>query len=129
MTNDNTAGINFWMQNVMNISDATRKNKLAEILDSYADSKKSTVVYIIQNSKKKEAAGVISSVNYHLDLEQSVRKLEDEVLRLTDEVLRLEAQLRIEQPVYSLSEALERLELSQDDLNDIFENSDEVEID
>lgn len=124
----NTTGIHFWMENVMNISEATRQNRLAEILDSYA-SKKNAGIYIIQNSKKKEAAGVISSVSYHLSREKAIEKLEEEVLRLNDEVLRLKAQLRNDQPVYSFAQAIERLGLDQDDLTDIFDKSDEVEID
>jgi hypothetical protein len=124
----NTNSINFWMENVMNISEATRQNKLAEILESYA-TKKNAGIYIIQNSKRKEAAGVISSVGYHLSREKAIENLEDEVLRLSEEVLRLKTQVRAEQPVYTFAEALERLKFDQDDLRDIFETADEVEID
>lgn len=128
MTDDSTTGINFYMENVMNISEATRQNKLAEILDSFAG-KKNTGIYIVHNSKKKEAAGVISSIGYHLAREKAIGRLEEEVLRLSDEVLRLKAQLRNDEPVYSFAEAIERLGFNEHDLSDIFENSDEVEID
>lgn len=127
MTDDSVTGIEFYMQNVMNISEATRQNKLAEILEGYA--KNSNSVYIIQNSKKKEAAGVISSIRYHLAREKAIKTLEREVMDLTDEILRLKAKLRVDEPVYSLAEALEQLDLNEEDLKDIFENSDEVEID
>jgi hypothetical protein len=98
----NTNGIHFWMENVMNISEATRQNKLAEILESYA-TKKNAGIYIIQNSKRKEATGVISSAGYYLSREKAIEKLEGEVLRLNEEVLRLKTQVRAEQPVYTFS--------------------------
>lgn len=129
MSEDRTSGIHFWMDNVMNISEATRQNKLAEILDGYANKQNMETIYIIQNSKKKEAAGVISSVGFHLAREKEIKKLEEEVLHLTNELLRLKAQSRNDQSVYSFAEAIERLELNEQDLKDILENSDEVEID
>jgi hypothetical protein len=124
----NIDGINFWKKNVMNISEATRQNKLAEILDSFAN-KESTSVYIIQNSKKKDAAGVISSVGYHLLREKAIKELEDETLRLSEEILSLKARLRADEPMASFDSALERLQLDEEDLKDIFDNADEVEID
>lgn len=124
----NIDAINFWKQNVLNISEATRKNKLAEILDSYAD-KQNTSIYVIHNSKKKEAAGVISSVSYHLLREKIIDKLEDEVTRLNEEILSLKARLRADEPIVTFDNAMKRLQIDQDDLKDIFENADEVEID
>lgn len=129
MSDENATGIDFYMHNVMNINEATRQNRLAEILDSYAGNKETDSVYIIQNSKRKEAAGVISSVRYHQSREKTIRSLENEVLRLSDEILRLKAMVRNDHPVYSMAQALERLDLDEDDIKDIFDNSDEVNID
>lgn len=124
----NINGINFWMENIMNISEATRKNKLAEILEGYANNK-SRSVFIIQNSKKKEAAGVITSVSYHLSREKTIELLESEVLRLSEEILSLRTKIRTEEPVVTFASALESLQFDQDDLKDMFDNADEVKID
>lgn len=50
-------------------------------------------------------------------------------MALDDEILRSKTMLRADQPVYSLAEALEQLDLNEEDLKDIIENSDEVKID
>ncbi|MDO3408275.1 hypothetical protein QWJ34_00690 [Saccharibacillus sp. CPCC 101409] len=124
----NLEGIQFFMNNVMNISEATRKNKLAEILENFAV-KQDKKVYVIQNSKKKEAAGVVSSLKHYLDREKMLRELQDEVLRLSEEVLLLKVQVREDQPTLTLAEAMQKMNFDEAELKDIFDNADEVKID
>ncbi len=120
--------IDFFLNNVMNISEATRKNKLASVLEEFS-TEKTEKVYIIQNSKKKEAAAVISSLHHYRTKEKLLRELQEEVLRLSKEVLILKTQNREQQSSLSLAEAIEKLELDENDLKDIFDHEDEVNID
>ncbi len=120
--------IDFFLNNVMNISEATRKNKLASVLEEFS-TEKTEKVYIIQNSKKKEAAAVISSLHHYRTKEKLLRELQEEVLRLSKEILVLKTQNREQQSSLSLAEAIGKLELDENDLKDIFDDADEVNID
>lgn len=122
-------GIKFLQQNVMNISEATRNNKLTEILDSFTQKEQKTRVYVIQNSKRKDASGVLCSIEHYAVLNENIEKLERDNAALLDEILALKTLLRENQPEYSFAQAIEMLDLSNEDLIDIFENSDEVNID
>jgi hypothetical protein len=59
--------IEFLNENVYNISDITRHQKLAKILDSFSGTK-SEEVFIVQNSKHKEAQAALIDVDYLLEL-------------------------------------------------------------
>ncbi|MFS0644229.1 hypothetical protein [Siminovitchia sp. 179-K 8D1 HS] len=92
--------LDFLKSNVYNITDITRKNKLTEILDKF--SKETTdEVFIIQNSKNKDAKGVFLDLEFFQELlmykevldqaldnavikEASLRKDEKATLSLTD---------------------------------------------
>ncbi len=121
--------INFFRNNVMNISDATRKNKLASVLEEFSTEEKNQKIYIIQNSKKKEAAGVISSLNDYLAKEEMLRALQNEVLWLSEENLKLKVQQREQSPSLSFTEAMNQMEFDESDWKDIFNEADEVNID
>lgn len=59
--------LGFIKKNVLNISEVTRTNKLAEILNSFADTK-SEEIYVVQNSRKKDAQGVFVDIEYFQEL-------------------------------------------------------------
>ncbi|QDH22104.1 hypothetical protein [Saccharibacillus brassicae] len=121
--------IDFFMNNVMNISEATRKNKLALVLEEFSTEDGEENVYIIQNSKKKEAAGVVTSLRHYRAKEERLKELQDELLRLSEENLMLKAKEREHQPSLSFAEAVQNMQLDEEDLKDIFDHADEVNID
>jgi len=59
--------INFLNKNVYNISDLTRQNKLTDILNTFSG-QKTDEIYIVQNSKSKNAQGAFVDVEYLLEL-------------------------------------------------------------
>lgn len=74
--------LDFIKKNVLNISEITRTTKLTQILDSYAN-KISDEFFVIQNTRNKEAAGVLSDLEYFQKLlmyEQAVESAIDEVI-------------------------------------------------
>jgi hypothetical protein len=79
-----TETLNFLKDNVLSVTDLTRKNKLAEILNQYAV-KESSDVYVIQNHKKKDAQAVLLDLDYFqklLKYEEIVEEaLDDDVLK------------------------------------------------
>lgn len=54
--------INFVKSNILNISQISRSTKITEILDGFAEDK--TEIFIIENSKKKNAKGALISLDY-----------------------------------------------------------------
>lgn len=76
--------LNFLKDNVLSVTDLTRKNKLTEILNQYAV-KESSEVYVIQNHKKKDAHAVLVDLDYFqrlLKYEEIVEEaLDEEVLK------------------------------------------------
>ena len=59
--------IHFLKHNVLNISEITRQNKLTEILNKFAG-EKTEEVFIVQNSKNKEAQAAVVDVEYLMEL-------------------------------------------------------------
>lgn len=59
--------LEFLKERVLSVSDITRTKKLSEILNEYAD-KKSSEIFIVQNTKKKNAQAVISDLEYFQEL-------------------------------------------------------------
>ncbi len=57
----------FLKNNVLNISELTRTKKLTEILDQFAEGK-SQEVYVIQNSKNRNAQGVLIDLEFFQEL-------------------------------------------------------------
>ena len=55
--------LGFLKEHVFGITDITRTNKLSEILNSFSG-KETSEIYVIQNAKNKEAAAVLSDVEY-----------------------------------------------------------------
>ncbi len=59
--------IQFVKESVLSVSDLTRTKKLTEILNSYAESH-SRDIYIVQNSKNKQARAAIADLDYLQEL-------------------------------------------------------------
>ncbi|GGB46719.1 hypothetical protein GCM10011409_25290 [Lentibacillus populi] len=55
--------LNFLKDNVLNVTDLTRTNKLSDILNQYVG-RESEEVYVIQNSKKRNSQAVIVDFEY-----------------------------------------------------------------
>lgn len=90
MTKNETQNIvhtlDFIRKNVLNISDVTRTTKLAEILNSFSGVK-SEEIFIVQNSKSKDAHGALVDVDYLVELlkykavfEETLQVAQDEML-------------------------------------------------
>lgn len=61
---DNTLShLEFLKDHVFGITDITRTNKLSEILNRFSG-KETSEIYIIQNAKNKDAAAVLTDVEY-----------------------------------------------------------------
>ena len=61
--------LNFLRKNVLNVSDVARTKKLTEILNSFAGTK-SEEIFVVQNSKSKDAQGALIDIDYLLELLQ-----------------------------------------------------------
>ena len=59
--------LNFLRKNVLNVSDVARTKKLTEILNSFAGTK-SEEIFVVQNSKSKDAQGALIDIDYLLEL-------------------------------------------------------------
>ena len=86
--------IHFLKHNVLNISEITRQNKLTEILNKFAG-EKTEEVFIVQNSKNKEAQAAVVDVEYLMELIEYKNKFilaqdeeADEFVYKTDEDLK-----------------------------------------
>lgn len=73
--------LNFLRKNLLNVSDVARTKKLTEILNSFAGAK-SEEIFVVQNSKSKDAQGALIDVDYLLELLQ-YKALFDETLEET----------------------------------------------
>lgn len=71
--NSNT--LNFLKNNVYNITDVTRHNKLTEMLDCFSR-EVTDEVFIIQNAKNKDAKGVFLDLDYFEELLASKEALD-----------------------------------------------------
>ncbi len=92
--------LDFLQNNVYNITDLTRSNKLTEILEKFS-SEMTEEVFIVQNAKNKDAKGVFLDLEFFQELlkykevfdqsldtvlleEADARKNEEATLSLTD---------------------------------------------
>lgn len=72
----NINALNFLRENVLNVTDLTRSNKLSEILDRFSDGI-SEDVFVIQNGKKKNSQAVILDIDYFEQLLQFKEIIEE----------------------------------------------------
>jgi hypothetical protein len=98
--------LNFVKENVLNITELTRTNKLSEILNKYAGEETSEV-FIIQNNKNREAVGVLVDLEHY----QRLLRIQEAVEQSVDETM------------YQI--AVERInEKADTPLTDVIENAD-----
>ncbi len=74
--------IQFVKESMLTVSDLTRTKKLTEILNSYAD-QSSRDVYIVQNSKNRQARAAIADLDYF----QELLRYKEAVDAATDEIM------------------------------------------
>lgn len=118
--------LDFIRKNVLNISDVTRTTKLTEILNSFSGVK-SEEIFIVQNSKSKDAQGALVDVDYLVELLKYKAVFEETLQEAQDELL-VQAVLERQGAVATrtLGDVAAQLNLSWDE---IIEAKDRVEID
>ena len=79
--------IQFVKESVLTISDLTRTKKLTEILNSYAESH-SKDIYIVQNSKNKNARAAVVDLDYLQELLQYKEAVDEAVDEIMLEIAR-----------------------------------------
>ena len=78
--------LNFLRKNVLNVSDVARTKKLTEILNSFAGTK-SEEIFVVQNSKSKDAQGALIDIDYLLELLQYKVLFEETLEETANEML------------------------------------------
>ena len=76
--------LNFLKNNVYNITDVTRHNKLTEILDRFSE-EVTDEVFIIQNAKNKNAKGAFLDLDYFEELLANKEALDNALDELIEE--------------------------------------------
>lgn len=82
--------LDFIQNNVYNVSDLTRKNKLSEILQKFVSS--TDEAFVIENAKSKDAKGVLIDLKYF----EQLLKYKEAIDQVIDEEIEKEAIKRIE---------------------------------
>lgn len=112
----------FIKDNVLTITDLTRSNKLSEILNHYAG-KETSEVYVIQNSKNRDAVGVLVDMEHY----QRLLRLQEIIEETTDAYLyRIALERKKDTAYIPLSEVVGDDDF---DLNELIDSLDEVELD
>lgn len=114
--------LEFLKENVYGITDLTRTNKLSEILNRFSG-KETSEVFVIQNAKNKNAAAVLSDVEYFEHL-LDVKGFFEEIVDSYMNQIALERQNEIAD--IPLHKALEGENF---DFEEIMTLADEIEID
>lgn len=78
--------LNFLRKNVLNVSDVARTKKLTEILNSFAGTK-SEEIFVVQNSKSKDAQGALIDIDYLLELLRYKAMFDDTLEDTANEML------------------------------------------
>jgi hypothetical protein len=102
--------IQFVKESVLSVSDLTRTKKLTEILNSYAESH-SRDIYIVQNSKNKQARAAIADLDYLQDL----LRYKEAVDAATDEVMyELALERKNDETDVGLEQVIKRFNLDEE---------------
>ena len=108
--------LNFLRQNVLNISDVTRKKKLTTILNSFAGTT-SEEIFVVQNSKSKDAQGALIDVDYLLELLNYKAIVEEYLGKSIDQMLVRTVQEREDAvATKTIGEVADQFELTWDDI-------------
>lgn len=118
----NSKTFNFLKENVLNVTDLTRSNRLSEILNKYAG-EKTEEVYVIQNTKNRNAAGVLVDLEHYQDLIRMQELLEQ---TLDDYMYRIALERQGDDPSIPLTEVVEEGDF---DFNELIKSIDGFELD
>lgn len=77
--------LKFAKNNIYNISEITRTNKLAEIIDLYSD-KPSDEIYVVQNTRNKKGRAVIADLEYFEELLRYKEFVDEVIDEVMDEI-------------------------------------------
>lgn len=116
------AMLDFVKNNVLSITELTRTNKLAEILDSFAN-KKNDTIYIVKNGRNKDSQGALVDVEMLMELLIYRDAVEEAIDRIVSRSA-LE-RLALFDPTISMAHVIHDSELNVDE---IIRLSEEVEI-
>ena len=118
-----TSGVlDFIKNNVLNITDITRTSRLTEILDSYANNV-SDQIYIIQNSRNKDAQGVLVDIELFQQLLISNQVIEEAI---DDIVYQMALERQHDVADIEIEDVLDDMDL---DFDEIMQMAKEVELD
>lgn len=73
----------FLKEQVLTVTDLTRSSKLTDILDMYASSKDVEKVFVVQNSRNKDAQAVLVNLDYFQELlldKEAIEEAMDQVI-------------------------------------------------
>ena len=123
--NITTSMINFAKNNVLSITELTRKNKLSEILESFND-QKSEEIFLVKSGRQRDSMGAIINVEFLTELLQ-LREMYYEAM---DKAVEATAIQRLEtfEPNISLAHALDDIGVADINLQEIQDIADELEI-
>lgn len=76
----------FLKNQVLTVTDITRSTKLTEILDSYAAKLPSEDVFVVQNTRNKDAQAVIADLEYFQELLMYKEAVEQSIDEITYQV-------------------------------------------
>lgn len=112
----------FIKDNVLTITDLTRTNKLSEILNQYAG-KETSEVYVIQNSKNRDAVGVLVDMEHY----QRLLRLQEIIEETTDAYMyQVALERKKDKTFIPLSEVVKDDDI---DLKELVDSLNEVELD
>lgn len=112
----------FIKDNVLTITDLTRTNKLSEILNRYAG-KETSEVYVIQNSKNRDAVGVLVDMEHY----QRLLRLQEILEETTDAYMyQIALERKNDKAFIPLSEVVGDEDF---DLNELIDSLGDVELD
>ncbi|MEK3717052.1 hypothetical protein NSS64_03405 [Paenibacillus sp. FSL H8-0122] len=123
--NITTSMINFAKNNVLSITELTRKNKLSEILETFND-QKSEEIFLVKSGRQRDSMGAIINVEFLTELLQ----LRDKYYEAMDKAVEATALQRLEtfEPNVSLAHALDEIGVTDINLQEIQDMADELEI-
>lgn len=116
--------LHFIKNNVLSITDLTRTNKLAEILDSFAN-RKSEDIFIVQNSRNKDSQGALVDVDLLMEL-LMIREFVDQAAERIVEGMAVE-RVHAFNPNKSLTQLLHENDI-EIDVDEILRFSEKVEL-
>ncbi len=113
--------IQFVKESVLSVSDLTRTKKLTKILNSYAESH-SRDIYIVQNSKNKQARAAIADLDYL----QELLRYKEAVDAATDEIMyEIALERKNDSTELGLEQVIERFNLEEERILKLAESIEE----